>query len=90
MLRLNKILIGQHVTLYDYKTKEVLFSCATLIGWSLRAKWCNAPKTLKSADSRIMMVFATPEGEIKLIKDPTGAGAMFLHTSEGIWRVIAK
>lgn len=90
MLRLNKILVGQYVTLYDYKTKEVLFSSAKLIGWSLRGKMVLAPKTLKSADSRIMMIFETQEGQIKLIKDPTGNGAMFLNTTEGIWRVIAK
>ena len=91
MLRLNHILIGQNVTLYDHRTQTVLFSCAKLIGWSLRGKFVNAPKIMKHMDSRMMMIFELPTKEIiQLVKSPDGQGCMFLNTSEGIWRVVAK
>lgn len=88
-LRLNHILVGQVVDLFDFQRKSAI-ATAKFLGWKDGdGNAVDAPKVIKSMDQNWTMQFgAIVEGQddlqpMTLVKDPDGFGAMFLATTKG-------
>lgn len=87
-LRLNHILVGQVVDLFDFKSKRAI-ATAQFLGWKDGAgNAVDAPKVIKSMDQNWTMQFGVIDEDqddiqpMTLVKDPAGFGAMFLATKK--------